>query len=84
MEYTPKLSKETQKIISGLSGKPGITGRQVFDKVNENGRICEACQNDNCDNCDSCICNSFMCRLAMEAREEEIFKRRLREGKLSA
>jgi hypothetical protein len=81
MEYTPDLSKETLEIINGLSGKPGITGRQVFDKVNENGRICGACQNDNCD---SCICNSFMYRLAMKAREEEIFKRRLREGRLSA
>jgi hypothetical protein len=84
MEYTPKLSKETQTIINGLSSKLRVTLRQVFDKVNESGRICDACQNDNCDYCDSCICNPFMYRLAMEAREEEIFKRQLREGKLSA
>jgi hypothetical protein len=88
MEYTPELSKETQKIINGLSGRLRLTTPQTLDKIIETfteivngGLLCDTCYDDTCE---TCVCNFYMESMADEARDEERFRRRLLEGKLSA
>jgi hypothetical protein len=88
MEYTPDLSKETQTIINGLSGRLRLTTPQTLDKIIETfteivngGLLCDVC----CDEtCGICVCTFYMESIADEARDEERFKRQLREGRLSA
>jgi hypothetical protein len=91
MEYTPDLSKETQKIINGLSGRLRLTMPQTLDKIIETfteiangGLLCDTCCDETCETCEICVCNFYMERIADEARDEERFKRQLREGRLSA
>jgi hypothetical protein len=88
MEYTPDLSKETRKIISGLSGRLRLTIPQTFDKIIETfteiasgGLLCDVC----CDEtCETCVCSFYMESIADEAQDEERFRCRSLEGKLSA
>jgi hypothetical protein len=88
MEYTPSLSKETQKIINGLSGRLRLTTPQTLDKIIEtfteivnSGLLCEVCYDDTCK---TCVCNFYMESIADEARDEERFRQQLKESRLSA